>query len=51
VLRAVEAPAYHNQVVEQIEREVEARGPGTLEELIYSGELWKVSESGVVSGV
>jgi 2-oxoglutarate/2-oxoacid ferredoxin oxidoreductase subunit beta len=50
VLRDVEAPAYHNQVVEQIEHEVEKHGPGKLEELIYSGELWKVSEAGVVSG-
>ncbi|MCZ6507932.1 MAG: 2-oxoacid:ferredoxin oxidoreductase subunit beta [Acidobacteria bacterium] len=51
VLRAVEAPAYHQQVVEQIEDEVEARGPGRLQDLLYSGELWKVGEDGAVSSV
>lgn len=48
VLRAVDHPAYHRQVVEQIESEVEARGHGKIEDLLYSGELWKVSPDGTV---
>jgi hypothetical protein len=51
VLRSVEAPAYHQQVVQQIEDEVEARGQGRLHDLLYSGELWKVDDEGAVSTV
>ena len=51
ILRNVEAPAYHQQVVGQIEDEIESRGQGKIEDLLYSGELWKVGEDGAVSGV
>jgi len=51
VLRNVDAPAYHHQVVAQIEGEIERRGQGRIEDLLYSGELWKVGDDGVVSGV
>jgi 2-oxoglutarate ferredoxin oxidoreductase subunit beta len=43
VFRAVEAPCYDQEVVAQVEREVERNGPGTLEDLLYSGETWQVS--------
>jgi len=43
VFRAVDAPRYDQEVVAQVEREVERSGPGTLEDLLYSGETWQVS--------
>jgi len=49
VFRSVEQPAYEDQIVAQIEHEVEAKGSGTLEDLIYSGETWTVDESGKVT--
>jgi len=48
VLRASAEPAYEKAVVDQIEHEVEKTGHGTLESLIYSGDVWKVSEDGSV---
>ena len=49
VMRDVDRPSYHRQVVEQIEHEVETRGAGRLEDLLYSGEIWKVGEDGAVT--
>jgi 2-oxoglutarate ferredoxin oxidoreductase subunit beta len=49
VLREIQEPVYDAGVVEQIEHEVEARGPGQLEKLVYSGELWRVAEDGAVT--
>lgn len=49
VLRAVEMPTYENGVVNQIEEQIESRGPGTLEDLIYSGELWTVGKDGGIT--
>jgi 2-oxoglutarate ferredoxin oxidoreductase subunit beta len=51
VLRAVEHPAYHRQVVEQIDAAVESQGEGKLQDLLYSGEIWKVGEDGEVTGI
>ena len=34
----------------QIEEQIEARGQGSLEDLIYSGELWTVGEGGKITG-
>jgi 2-oxoglutarate ferredoxin oxidoreductase subunit beta len=48
VLRAASEPAYERAVVDQIEHEVERSGQGTLKDLIYSGEVWNVSEDGSV---
>ncbi len=42
VFRAVDAPRYDAEVVKQVEREVERTGPGTLQDLLYSGETWEV---------
>ena len=50
VFRAVEAPRYHEGVSRQIEEQIEARGQGSLEDLIYSGELWTVGEGGQITG-
>ena len=49
VLRAIEKPAYEQGVAEQIRDERERKGAGTLEELIWSGDLWKVGDDGAVS--
>ena len=48
VLRAASEPAYERGVVDQIESEVERSGQGSLQDLIYSGEVWTVSEDGSV---
>ncbi len=50
VMRAIDSLSYDQRVVGQIDSEVESRGQGTLEELIYSGELWNVEADGSVSG-
>ena len=50
VFRAVEAPRYHEGVSRQIEEQIETRGQGSLEDLIYSGELWTVGEGGKITG-
>ncbi len=50
VLRSVEMPTYDGASVAQIESEIDSRGQGSLEQLIYSGELWSVGEDGSVTG-
>jgi 2-oxoglutarate/2-oxoacid ferredoxin oxidoreductase subunit beta len=50
VLRSVEQPTYENAVVSQIEHEIEEHGHGTLEELIYAGEMWSVDAEGHLHG-
>ncbi len=42
VFRDVERPAYEDLVVEQIQESVKARGPGKLDELFRSDDLWVV---------
>jgi 2-oxoglutarate ferredoxin oxidoreductase subunit beta len=49
VLRDVARPAYEERVSAQIQTEVERRGPGELEKLLYSGEMWTVHEDGAIS--
>jgi len=49
VLRAVEMPTYEQGVVDQIQAQIDARGQGTLEDLIYSGELWTVGDDGKIT--
>jgi 2-oxoglutarate/2-oxoacid ferredoxin oxidoreductase subunit beta len=49
VLRDVVAPTYEEQVVGQIQREIDKRGPGSLDKLLRSGELWTVTADGTVS--
>jgi 2-oxoglutarate ferredoxin oxidoreductase subunit beta len=43
VFRAVDAPRYDEETLAQVERAVGEKGPGTLEDLLYSGETWQVS--------
>ncbi len=44
VLREVEAPTYEAALVEQMEETRERLGPGTLEKLFYSGDVWEVKK-------
>ncbi len=49
IFRSVKRPAYEDQIAAQIDHEIETQGQGTLEDLIYSGETWKVAEDGRVT--
>jgi len=49
VLRSVELPTYEAGVVAQIQQQIEAKGQGTLQDLIYSGELWTVGQDGTIA--
>jgi 2-oxoglutarate ferredoxin oxidoreductase subunit beta len=49
VLRAIERPTYEQGVVDQIRHERETKGAGTLEELIWAGDLWRVGDDGKVA--
>src|SRR5256884_992210 len=40
--RAVERPSYNQLMAGQIETAIAKSGPGTLEKLIYSGDMWTV---------
>jgi 2-oxoglutarate ferredoxin oxidoreductase subunit beta len=42
VFRAVEKPSYANLLLDQIRQAQKQSGPGTLRDLIYSGEQWKI---------
>src|SRR5216110_228224 len=42
VFRAVERPSYDQMLVNQIDTAIAKSGPGTLEKLIYSGDMWTV---------
>lgn len=42
IFRAVERPSYDQMLAEQIETAIAKSGPGTLEKLIYSGDMWTV---------
>ena len=42
VFRAVERPSYDRMLADQIETSIARSGPGTLEKLIYSGDMWTV---------
>ena len=42
IFRAVERPSYDQMMSDQIETAIAKSGPGTLEQLIYSGDMWTV---------
>ncbi len=42
VLRAVSEPTFEDQTIAQRTAEIAARGEGSLEELLYSGDRWNV---------
>ena len=49
VLRDVTRPSYEERVSAQIQAEVERRGHGELEKLLYTGEMWTVHGDGSIS--
>jgi 2-oxoglutarate ferredoxin oxidoreductase subunit beta len=49
ILRAVEQAPYEQALVGQIQRAIESKGEGTLEDLIYAGEIWSVGEDGAIT--
>jgi 2-oxoglutarate ferredoxin oxidoreductase subunit beta len=49
VFRNVVKAPYESGVVNQIQREVEHRGAGKLEDLLYSGDTWKVGPGGEIT--
>jgi 2-oxoglutarate/2-oxoacid ferredoxin oxidoreductase subunit beta len=42
VFRAVERPSYDEMMADQIKTAIAKSGPGNLEKLIYSGDMWTV---------
>ena len=48
VFRAVERPSYESAVIDQIRAQQDRKGIGTLEELLYSGEVWSVGSDGSI---
>src|SRR6266853_3045446 len=42
IFRAVERPSYVQMLPDQIDTAIAKSGPGTLEKLIYSGDMWTV---------
>ncbi len=42
VLRSVEAPAYEEQVAEQVRQVRSAKGEGNLDQLLRAGDTWRV---------
>jgi 2-oxoglutarate ferredoxin oxidoreductase subunit beta len=49
VLRKVEAPTYDDGVIAQIAQQQERMGTGSLEELLHSGETWRVAADGSIT--
>jgi len=46
VYRAVSRPTYEQRVIGQIQAQQDKQGTGTLEGLLYSGEVWRVEADG-----
>ena len=46
VLRRVEQEPFEAAMVEQIQNEIDAKGPGSLEDLIHAGDTWTVGPAG-----
>ena len=42
IFRAVERPSYDQMLADQIDTAIAKSGPGSLEKLIYSGDMWTV---------
>ena len=49
VFRSVERPSYESGVLAQIKAQQDRHGAGSLEELLYSGEVWQVAEDGAIT--
>jgi len=48
VFRSVQRPTYEQRVIAQIQAAEDKAGIGTLEGLLYSGEVWKVEQDGSI---
>ena len=48
VFRAVSRPTYEQRVIGQIQAQLDKKGTGTLEALLYSGEVWRVESDGAI---
>ena len=46
VFRAIERPTYEVLLQQQIDRAFSAKGPGSLEKLLNSGETWVIGPDG-----
>ena len=42
ILRAVEAPVFEDEVNSQIQESIAKKGPGTLKDLLYTGDMWTI---------
>jgi 2-oxoglutarate ferredoxin oxidoreductase subunit beta len=49
VFRSVERPSYESGVLAQIRNQQDKHGTGTLEGLLYSGEVWTVGQDGAIT--
>ncbi len=49
VFRSVEAPTYESRVSDQVRQEVAKKGPGDLDKLIHSGDIWTVHADHTIS--
>jgi 2-oxoglutarate ferredoxin oxidoreductase subunit beta len=49
VFRAVERPSYESGVLGQIKAQQDAQGTGSLEDLLYAGEVWTVGDDGAIT--
>jgi 2-oxoglutarate ferredoxin oxidoreductase subunit beta len=43
ILRDVQAPCFEQGIHDQIKKAQSVKGPGSIEQLIYSGDMWNVS--------
>ncbi len=48
VFRSVSRPSYEQRVIGQIQAQLDKKGTGTLEALLYSGEVWRVESDGAI---
>ena len=48
VYRSVSRPTYEQRVIGQIQAQQDKKGTGTLEGLLYSGEVWRVETDGSI---
>ncbi len=49
VLRDVARPSFEQIVAEQMQREIDTKGAGNLEQLFREGDVWTVNEDGSIS--
>jgi hypothetical protein len=43
VLQAIDAPIYEDVMLDQEQRALSERGPGSIAKLLVSGDTWKIS--------